>query len=212
VKHFLARFDAIFSLNQDLLLEIQYNNFVPHGKWSRVILPGMQGTPPLGHAGPIDWTTVTWRPAPNPSHTMLQPLYKLHGSSNWQSETGEQLLIMGNAKTGAIDRFPVLRRYREEFAARLNEGNSKLMVIGYSFQDDHINEIIERASKEHGLGTYLVNPSGRAVLRDPKLARASIYVPRSIEDINLIGELRRPLSAVFGGDSFAHGELMRFFS
>ncbi len=70
----------------------------------------------------------------------------------------------------------------------------------------------QRASRERGLGTYLVNPSGRAVLRDPKLAGATIYVPRSIEDIKLIGEMRRPLSAVFANDSFAHGELMRFFS
>jgi carbamoylphosphate synthase large subunit len=87
------------------------------------------------------------------------------------------------------------------------------MVIGYSFQDEHINEVIERASRERGLGTYLVNPSGRAVLRDPKLAGAAIYVPRGVEDIRLIGEMRRPLSAVFDDrDSFGHGELMRFFS
>jgi hypothetical protein len=120
---------------------------------------------------------------------------------------------MGNEKTGAIRSFPALRSYHEEFAARLNEGNAKLMVIGYSFQDEHINAVIERASREHELGTYLVNPSGRGVLRDPKMAGAAIYVPRGVEDIRLIGEMRRPLSAIFsGGDLFAHGELMRFFS
>src|SRR5258708_35741072 len=120
---------------------------------------------------------------------------------------------MGNEKTGAIQRFPVLRRYHDEFAARLSEGNAKLMIIGYSFQDEHINAVIERASREHRLGTSLVNPSGRAVLRDPKLERASIYVPRGIEEIKLIGEMRRPLSVVFGGgESFAHGEMSRFFS
>ncbi len=134
VKSFLARFDAIFSLNQDLLLEIHYTPFFgPPGKWSGVIAPGMQWARPPGHAGPIDWTTVTWRPTPSPPHGLLQPFYKLHGSSNWRTETGEQLLIMGDAKTGAIDRFPVLRGYHEEFPARLNEGNSKLMVIGYGF-------------------------------------------------------------------------------
>ena len=175
VKAFLARFDAIFSLNQDLLLEIHYIPAGPHGKWNGVALPGMTCSRPLGHTDP---TGCTWKPTGNHTHDQtLQPLYKLHGSSNWRNETGEQLLIMGNAKTGAIQRFPVLRRYHDEFAARLSEGNAKLMVIGYSFQDDHINEVIECASREHGLGTYLVNPSGRAVLRDPKLERASIYVP-----------------------------------
>jgi len=211
VRAFLARFDAIFSLNQDLLLEIHYIPTGPHGKWNGVALPGMTCSPPPGHTDP---TGCTWKPTDNHTHDRtFQPLYKLHGSSNWRNETGEQLLIMGNEKTGAIQRFPVLRRYHDEFAARLSEGNAKLMIIGYSFQDEHINAVIERASREHRLGTSLVNPSGRAVLRDPKLERASIYVPRGIEEIKLIGEMRRPLSVVFGGgDSFAHGEMMRFFS
>jgi hypothetical protein len=134
VKSFLAKFDAIFSLNQDLLLEIRYHAF---GQ----LLPGMAWDPPLGPLG--DLTAGTWKPADTHAPG-VQPLYKLHGSSNWQTEAGEQLLIMGNAKTGAIDRFPVLRRYHDEFAARVGEGNAKLMVIGYSFQDDHINAVKKR--------------------------------------------------------------------
>jgi hypothetical protein len=61
------------------------------------------------------------------------------------------------------------------------------MVIGYSFQDDHINAVIERASREHGLGTYLVDLRGREVLLDPKMARAMIKPKRDIEDIKLVG-------------------------
>ena len=95
----------------------------------------------------------------------MQPLYKLHGSSNWWNDTGERLLVIGNRKTGSIDRFPVLRQYHDEFAARLCEGSAKLMVIGYSFQDEHINAVIERASRLHGLWTYIVDPSGRKVLQ-----------------------------------------------
>lgn len=85
------------------------------------------------------------------------------------------------------------------------------MVVGYSFQDEHINTVIERAWRHHGLGTYLVDPRGRDVLSDPKMARAVIKPKRDIEDIKLVGELRRPLSTVFAGDAFARGELMRFF-
>jgi hypothetical protein len=48
------------------------------------------------------------------------------------------------------------------------------------------------------------------VLRDPSLAKAAVYGPRLIEDIKLIGKLRRPLSALFAGDAFAHGELFQF--
>jgi hypothetical protein len=38
----------------------------------------------------------------------FQPFYKLRGSGNWQTEAGEPLLIMGNAKTGAIRRHPTI--------------------------------------------------------------------------------------------------------
>ena len=86
-------------------------------------------------------------------------------------DAGEALLIMGNAKTGAIQRFRVLRNYHEQFEAKLAEGNAKLMVIGYSFQDEHINDVIVRASREHGLGTHLVDLRGREVLLDPKMVR-----------------------------------------
>jgi hypothetical protein len=39
VKLFLSQFDAIFSLNQDLLLETHYvHTFISQGKWSGVVL------------------------------------------------------------------------------------------------------------------------------------------------------------------------------
>jgi hypothetical protein len=214
VKSFLAKFDAIFSLNQDLLLEIHYvQRFGLQGKWSGVGLTGMTCVPPPSRIGPFDPTVCTWRPTANCIVSRgFQPFYKLHGSSNWQTESGDPLLIMGNAKAGAIQRFPVLRSYHERFAASLNEPASRLMVIGYSFQDDHINTVIERAWRDHGLGTFLIDPRGREVLLDPKMANAAIKAKRDIEDIKLIGELRRPLSSVFASDPFAHGELMRFFS
>lgn len=141
----------------------------------------------------------------------LQPLFKLHGSSNWKTESGEPMLIMGNGKSGAIQKFPVLKAYHDQFAARLSEAGSRLMVIGYSFQDEHINSVIELASRERELGSYILDPRGREVLLDPKMARAAIRPQRDIENIRLVGELRRPMSMVFGGDEFAHGELMRFF-
>ena len=214
IKDFLAQFDAIFTLNQDLLLEIHYmQTFIQQRRFSSVILPGMRlASFPAAGTGRYDLTMTTWRPTDDYTiHQGCQPLFKLHGSSNWETQAGERLLIMGNAKSGAIERYDILRHYHEQFSARLSDGSVRLMVIGYSFQDEHINSVIERASRERGLGTYIVDPSGRGVLQDPRMARATIKVPRDIEQIRLIGELRRPLSAVFGGDAFAHGELMRFF-
>jgi hypothetical protein len=52
VKWFLARFDSIFSLNQDLLLEIHYvQRFSHQGKWSSVVQPGVQWVLPTEHTG-----------------------------------------------------------------------------------------------------------------------------------------------------------------
>ena len=212
VGRFLQRFDAIFSLNQDLLLECHYHErFPPGGKWSGAIVAGMKPKP-LGndHYGALDKIWVPTGDFNLPRR--MQPLVKLHGSMNWQADSGERILIMDNAKSGAINSFPVLRQSHDFFARSLKQPNAKLMVIGYSFQDEHINEVIVEASDRHRLGTYLVDPRGRGVLPDPAMANAMIKEPRDVERIKLIGELRRPLSAVFGDDKFAHQELMRFFS
>ena len=87
VMRFLAKFDAIFTLNQDLLLEIHYvNRFMPYGKFSGVVLPGMTAQPPVNHTGPYDMTMMTWRPTQMTTASGFQPLYKLHGSSRWYTE------------------------------------------------------------------------------------------------------------------------------
>lgn len=212
IKKFLERFDAIFTLNQDLLLETHYQPNLVSAKWSGVTIPGMQGSYDAGHGGPADPTKLTWRPTGDMTvRGKLQPYFKLHGSSNWKDEQGEAVLIMGSAKSGAIDQFPVLKAYHDKLRHMLGQPGTKLMVIGYSFQDGHINQVICDASAGTGLGTFLVDPNGRDVLKDPKMADAAIKKKREVEDIKIIGELKRPLSAIFRGDVFAHGELMRFF-
>jgi hypothetical protein len=99
IKRFLAKFDGIFSLNQDLLLEAHYlQTFISQGMWSGVVVPGMAPFPPPAYSGPIDQTMYTWQPTSNIiGGSQFQPFYKLHGSSNWRTESGEPLLIMGNA-------------------------------------------------------------------------------------------------------------------
>jgi hypothetical protein len=214
IKGFLERFDAIFTLNQDLLLETHYlHRVLSPPRWSGATAPGMQSTYDGGHPGLADPTKLTWRPSgPVVVPTNIQPYYKLHGSSNWKDEGGDPVLIMGSAKSGAIERFPILRAYHDAFRAISNEPASRLMVIGYSFQDEHINQVICNASANSGLGTFLVDPLGRDVLKDPKMVDAMIKPKRDVEDIKIIGELKRSLSEIFRPEAFAHGELMRFFA
>lgn len=213
VKAFLERFDAIFTLNQDLLLEIHYQPNLISQRWSGVTIPGMVPGYEGRHSGLSDPTKLVWKPQGETRvRGRLQPYYKLHGSSGWKDEQGEAVLIMGSAKSGAIERFPVLKAYHDTFRQTLGQPDTKLMVIGYSFQDEHINRVILEASNKVGLGTFLMDPNGIAALKDPKMAEAVIKPARDIEDIKIIGELKRPVSAIFRGDVFAHGELMRFFS
>lgn len=145
----------------------------------------------------------------------MQPLVKLHGSTNWRAGFAQPIMVVGNEKSGAIKSFPVLGLCHDFFVNALNQPNAKLMVIGYSFQDQHINAVIEKASTGHGLGTFIMDPIGSRVLDDknPRMANAIIgKSSRPVVEIKLIGELHRPLSSVLSGkDQFAFNELMRFF-
>src|SRR6185436_2198755 len=108
-------------------------------KWSAAEVPGMQASYELGRPILDDVTKLTWRPSPQREiRKKTQPYFKLHGSSNWKLETGDTVMIMGSAKAAAIPRFPVLQWYHDEFRTRLSQSGTKLMVIGYSFQDEHI--------------------------------------------------------------------------
>ncbi len=63
VKNFLARFDAIFSLNQDPLLEIHYmQTFIQQRRFNTVLLPGLRAVLPAPNTGPFDFTMTRWVP------------------------------------------------------------------------------------------------------------------------------------------------------
>jgi hypothetical protein len=139
----LTRFDAIFTLNQDLLLEIHYQQvFGALPRWNGVLIPGMRPMPPAAGTRPFDATMYMWRPTDDFTvHQGSQPYFKLHGSSNWETE-----------KSSAFRSFDITTTSSRPISAKVMRG----------------------ASRERGLGTYLVNPNGRNVLRDPKMERAAI--------------------------------------
>ncbi|MFA5113509.1 MAG: SIR2 family protein [Candidatus Margulisiibacteriota bacterium] len=66
---------------------------------------------------------------------------KLHGSKNWYDSQGKNFPVIGKNKRELIDKEPLLKAYFSLFAKSMCEGK-KLLVIGYSFADKHINEII----------------------------------------------------------------------
>ena len=77
VERFLIGFDAIFTLNQDLLLELHYRNddvALWHGtRWQGWEMPGMHPLPVTDHLNPA---SNRWRPAPPfQSNDRMQPYY-----------------------------------------------------------------------------------------------------------------------------------------
>jgi hypothetical protein len=143
-----------------------------------------------------------------------QPVYKLHGSYNWFAEpNGERLLVMGGNKTGSIKAFPVLARYQELFQAALQQPNTKLMVIGYSFGDEHINKVIQDGVAR-GLKIFVIDPKGVDVI-DKRSIMAQIPEPATelMQALipSFIGASRRSLDDIIFKDLVENQKVMRFF-
>jgi hypothetical protein len=125
---FLTRFDSIFTLNQDLLLEIHYRNdnvAIWQGtRWRGWEIPGLR---PLPLADPLDRATARWRPEePFRSNENMQPYFKLHGSTGWQTTDGQRLIVVGRDKTGIIARHPILHWTYERFEEYLRRASTIL--------------------------------------------------------------------------------------
>jgi hypothetical protein len=84
IQKFLVRFDAIFTLNQDLLVEVHYDNrnvAIWHGtRWQGYELPGLREVPlhdPIYSRARSKWVPYDqFAQTPN-----MQPYFKLHGST-----------------------------------------------------------------------------------------------------------------------------------
>jgi SIR2-like domain len=212
VRKFLSQFDAIFSLNQDLLLELHYNSVEllnrqrwPHGHH----FPGLR-PPPNARNGPLwERKDAIWRIAPEAEYSVepnSQPIFKLHGSTNWRNQQNEDILVIGRGKQDQIRRHDLLRWYLDRFRESLRKRDTRLMAIGYGFRDDHIDEEIAKAHEETGqLSLCFVGPRGRNVLN--RQSANQIRVPRAIDAVPCCGESTRDFKATFSGDI---GEITAF--
>lgn len=216
VSEFLARFDAIFTLNQDLLLERHYLTgnvaLAECRKWSGWQRPGVKPLGPQQHSHDPQAAVMAMQ-IPDPENFKVwpgqQPYFKLHGSGNFVRNPGGRILVMGGNKTVGINEEPLLRFYHDQFVDFLRRAE-KLMVVGYSFSDGHINTAIEDAAKR-GLRVFLVDPDGIDVLDKNKHMALK---PRHhlVENIapHVVGASRRSLMTTFGGDHIEHAKLDRF--
>ena len=212
IRALLVGFDAIFTLNQDLLIELNYLNedaaLWYEKKWQGYHLPGLR--PIQQQSAANRRTKFTWVPnAPFEINLNSQPYFKLHGSIAWQTTDGLPLLVIGRDKVGTIRHHPILHWNSEQFKQFLARPNTRLMVIGYSFTDDHINETIVNAHQNGSLKLmYLVHPAGKDILE--KHPKAAIKVPQPLQEIPCI-ECRTPLRVTFSTDEVERKTLFRIF-
>jgi SIR2-like domain len=210
IQPYLAKFDAIFSINQDLLLELHYHRNDPSvwagSKWNGYIIPGMVERP-LNAPYPYDVLQSKWNPTGDFQLIAgQQPLVKIHGSSNWETATAEPMLVMGKAKIAQINQHPVLRRYFEYFVECLSKPHTRVTVIGYGFAEEHINEALLEAGRRGTMRMFVVHPSGREIL--VRQRNAQIPPPESLrDDIPSLGESVRPLSRTFLDDELERDAL-----
>jgi len=192
VRNFLCRFDAIFTLNQDTLLERKYQTSDVRegssGRWLGFHSPGlfkeMNAGVPTGYFRPHD--------PPFALKERYQSYFKLHGSSNWRTPNGSSLLIMGLSKNAVIDGIELLSWYRRQFEDMLHRPDTHLMIIGYSFRDKHINEIILKGAR-NGTKLFIIDPRGVDVLEN--IDSRAFHLgseDRSTLQNSILGASRRP--------------------
>ena len=212
VNRLLGHFDAIFTLNQDLLLELFYRpNQMDVLRWNEIYFPMV--TPPDKWATKdgmklLDetWTTDA---QVTPTSEFAQPVYKLHGSVNWRDSNDTEVLVIGTNKDAIIQNNSTLRHYGEEFSHRISTMPTRLMVIGYSFEDEHINSVIKQANKCGTLQLFIVDPKGYAVFQ--KSPSNHIVQDPELTKVPCIGISTRPLSSTFRDDVLERDKLFRFF-
>jgi len=218
VGTYLARFDYIFTLNQDLLLEHHYLNGniglqLPR-KFSGWQMPGLKPLNPTAAAYDPAGRHVPMMTPDDPPFRISagqQPYIKLHGSSSWMRQAGGRLLVLGGGKEIDIRREPLLNWYHKEFADVLKRPGAKLTVIGYSFGDKHVNDAIGDAANTGSLSLFIIDPVGVDVLNK----EGDIAMPANhplIERLgpSVRGASRRPLSATFGHDYVEHAKVLSF--
>lgn len=145
-----------FTLNQDLFIERQYYS------GQRPTLPG------IPHR--TSWFTTDNRQPLAAERCDIQdstggplslndaPFYylKLHGSCNWFI-AGRETMVLGDAKQNQITARPILADYFDIFRSALSGSGRRLLCVGYSFSDSHINLAIKEGIRT-GLRVYVLSP------------------------------------------------------
>ena len=81
---------------------------------------------------------------------------KLHGSQDWFKDNTNQMMVIGHGKSERIEVEPLLKWYFDIFNEQLKKVETNLLIIGYSFRDEHINQAIY--NNRDNIQIYIINP------------------------------------------------------
>jgi hypothetical protein len=173
LRRFLSQFagSVIFTLNQDTIVERLLQN------WS------------IGFETPyvqqFDAAKIPdEQPASLPQATSQKiRVVKLHGSHTWINSAGVPVIVLGITKTQTIAGSWLLTEYKNMFEAVLSSGGVKLLVMGYSFRDKHINEIIATAASCHQCRIFVWNPNHPLDMLQEQKAILMGWEPRPLADV-----------------------------
>jgi hypothetical protein len=140
----------IFTLNQDMFFERYYS------REKTTVFPGLPDHLNWFRQADQDSMDFTLR---LPSVEQLEPkkkelfqkgfaqiaYVKLHGSQEWLAHDGSDVMVIGNQKASRIENEPLLKWYFSLFEEVLNRPETRLLSVGYSFRDEHINRCIVNA-------------------------------------------------------------------
>lgn len=145
----------IFTTNYDLFNENALDNINVHyslgfqGGLNRKFNPSMFN---LRYVDTENRFKKKWNPV-----RRFSKIYKLHGSTNWINKGNDIFLTDSNSddsdsvmiypsyvKHDITNQSPYSELFRE-FSLNLQKPNSVLLVIGFGFPDEHINQLIEQA-------------------------------------------------------------------
>lgn len=174
IYEFIHKFSAFFTLNQDLFFEASHEIFTqgspkyfyPHVK-SRTYFQYGQPTH-LVNSKTLELTSLMLDAALmhnaepyNQLTTIIPesrkplPYYKLHGSLNFRNGD-KDILVIGGSKEEQIKDIPLIDQYHKDFEYSLKNAK-RLMIIGYSFKDYHINQKIFDAVERYDLKFWIVD-------------------------------------------------------
>lgn len=120
---------------------------------------------------------------------------KIHGSANWPHSEGNNILVTGKNKTESMEKFNVLKSCFAMFNKILNLKQLKVVVIGYSFSDKHINDLLLNAVKLQAkliiidkrkfedFKNHIIFSENIDTSRSEFLDGVEIYIPKTVDEL-----------------------------